>query len=333
MNKKYILFIIATIVFAGCILSACNKKASLEENGGALSNEGPMLEAPSDVPNVTSGITPIATPSIAPEITPIVTTGAQGGKVEDEETPKNPGSGASLTLDNVLGKYTTSYLSSSEARKQNIENAVKKINGTSILPGESFSCYEALKPITEENGYTVASSYEDGKIVSSVGGGICQVSTTLYNAILGAELEVTERHAHSMTVSYVDLSRDAAIAGDYMDLSFTNNLDYPVVINATAKDGRLTFTILGEETRDKQVRKIEFKSVILKETKPPKAVITYDKTKPSSYVKVTQAPHTGYEAELYKIVYVNGQEVDRIKINKSVYEASPQYMTVGTKSE
>lgn len=322
MKKNHILVIIATLAFTGCILSACNKKAPSEKNDGALSNEKPI------------SVTPMVTLSATPGITPIVTTGAQGGgSISSEETPKNPGSDAELTLDQVLGQYTTTYQSSTESRKKNIENAAKKINGTSILPGESFSCYEALKPISEENGYAVAGSYEDGKIVSSVGGGICQVSTTLYNAVLGAELEVTERHAHSMTVSYVDLSRDAAIAGDYLDLCFTNTLEYPVVIKATAKDGRLTFAILGEETRDKLIRKVEFKTVTIKEIKPPKNVITYDKTKPKSYVKVTQAAHTGYEAELYKIIYLNGEEIDRIKINKSIYEASPQYTTVGTRQE
>lgn len=328
MKRTSIMMTIATLVITGCILSACNKKASPDINDEALTNEESISLTPTKAP----GTSPSIAPTKEPEGTPVVTAGASGA-LENDDIPKNPGSDAELTLEAVLGKYTTTYESSTEARKKNIETAAKKINGVSILPGESFSCYETLNPITKDNGYEVASSYENGKIVSSVGGGVCQVSSTLYNAVLGAELEVTERHAHSMTVSYVDLSRDAAIAGDYYDLSFTNNLEHPVVIHATAKDGRLTFEIVGEETRDKEVRKVEYKPVILSETKPPKAVVTYDNTKPTSYVKVTQAAHTGYEVELYKIVYVNGKEVERVKINKSVYEAAPQYMTVGTKSE
>lgn len=332
MKKTNIIMTIAILVFTGCFLSACNKKASPDVNDGALTNEGTISMIPTNPPTKIPGTTPTNVPTEEPIGTPVVTAGANG-TLDNEDTPKNPGSGADLTLDSVLGKYTTTYESSTEARKKNIETAAKKINGVSVLPGESFSCYETLKPITKENGYAVASSYENGKIVSSVGGGVCQVSSTLYNAILGAELKVTERHAHSMTVSYVDLSRDAAIAGDYYDLCFTNNLDHPVVIHATAKDGRLTFEIIGEETRDKEVRKVEYKPVIISQTNPPKEVVTYDNTKPTSYVKVTQAAHTGYEVELYKIVSVNGKEVERVKINKSVYEAAPQYMTVGTKSE
>ena len=87
-----------------------------------------------------------------------------------------------------------------------------KLNGHIIYPGETFSVTAAVIPFTAENGYMLAPSYESGSVVDSYGGGICQVSTTLYNAVLDAELEVVERHNHSMTVSYVEASKDAAIA-------------------------------------------------------------------------------------------------------------------------
>lgn len=228
----------------------------------------------------------------------------------------------------VLGEFKTYYGDSSSARCANIENAAKKINGTLLKPGESFSCYDLLSPFTKENGYQAAGAYQQGKVVSSVGGGVCQVSTTLYNAVLEAELKVTERAAHSMTIGYVKLSRDAAIAGDYKDLKFKNNLENPIAIRAVTKDGWLIFRIEGTEVRDK-TRSISFETVILSETPPGDDVITVDESQPADYTKVTQQAHKGYETELYKIISINGEEVERIRINKSVYHASPRHITVG----
>ena len=86
------------------------------------------------------------------------------------------------------------------------------INGTVLYPGDEFSANTAMAPFTEANGYYAAGSYVNGQVVDSLGGGVCQISTTLYNAVLRAELEVTMRYNHSMTVGYVDLSADAALA-------------------------------------------------------------------------------------------------------------------------
>ena len=95
----------------------------------------------------------------------------------------------------------------------------------------------AVSPFTAENGYELAPSYESGKVVDSYGGGICQVSTTLYNALLKSELEILERHNHTMIVTYVDPSKDAAIAEGLMDLQFANNTDYPIYIEGYGYGG------------------------------------------------------------------------------------------------
>ena len=131
--------------------------------------------------------------------------------VINETQPKGNAEELSMVKD-VLGTFTTSYTTSSKARSRNVENGCRLINGITLYPGEEFSTYESIKPFTEANGYYPAGSYLNGKVVESIGGGICQVSTTLYNAVLLSELEVTERHNHSMIVSYVDPSMDAAIA-------------------------------------------------------------------------------------------------------------------------
>ena len=113
---------------------------------------------------------------------------------------------------------------------QNIRRATELINGTVVMPGEEFSVEQATLPYTEENGYVAGSAYENGQIVESIGGGLCQVSTTLYNAVLYAELEVTRRAPHSMSVSYVEPSRDAMIAEGISDFKFVNNYDTPILI-------------------------------------------------------------------------------------------------------
>ena len=116
-----------------------------------------------------------------------------------------------------------------------------------------------MRPYTAENGYAEAGSYENGKVVQSMGGGICQVSSTLYNAVLLSELEVTQRQPHSMLVSYVEPSMDAAIAGDYKDLKFKNNLEDPIYIEGYVSGGNISFIIYGNDTRSEN-RTIKYKS-------------------------------------------------------------------------
>ena len=128
----------------------------------------------------------------------------------------------------VLGTYHTNFSDSSASRITNIKNAVSKIDGTVLYPGEEFSVYAAIAPLDAGNGYELAGAYENGTTVQSYGGGVCQVSTTLYNAVLYSELDVTQRSNHSMMVHYVDPSRDAAIAGTYKDLKFKNSSEAPI---------------------------------------------------------------------------------------------------------
>ena len=231
----------------------------------------------------------------------------------------------------LLGSFSTEYADSAQGRASNLANGARLINNTVLYPGEVFSGYEHLSPFTGKNGYYVAGAYSKGKVIDSVGRGACQVTTTLYNAALEAELEIVERQAHSMTISYVSLSRDAAIAGTYKDLKFMNNTDVPILIQAYTKGRKITFNIWGHETRDTDSRSIKFETRVLSETAPPHDVINEDPTKPVTYKKVTQSAHTGYKTELYKVVYENGVEVSRTLINKSSYNPAPRYITVGTK--
>ena len=245
-----------------------------------------------------------------------------------EEKPK--GSQEELAkVKDVLGTFHTSFSSSTAGRVTNIENACGKINGTVLYPGEEFSVYEAISPMDAENGYALAGSYENGTTVQSYGGGVCQVSTTLYNAVIRAELEITERYAHSMIVSYVDPSSDAAIAGTYKDLKFKNNTDAPIYIEGYTSGRTLYFTIYGQETRDPG-REVSFESETTGTTQP-KTEIRATNAKIGSITKV-QSSHTGRTARLWKIVTVNGVEQSREVFNNSTYRASPAIYEVGTAS-
>ncbi len=233
----------------------------------------------------------------------------------------------------ILGEFTTEFKDSVEGRAANLANGARLINNAVLFPGEVFSGYDYLLPFEESHGYYVANSYLNGKIVESVGGGACQVTTTLYNAVLLSELEITERNAHSMTVSYVPLSMDAAIAEGSKDFRFKNDTEYPVLIEASSKDRTITFRIWGHETRDIGKRRLEFESKTVQEIRPSSEdIIEKDPTQPTTYRKITQKARMGYRAELYKVVYVDGKEVERILINKSYYGAEPNHVTVGTKA-
>lgn len=233
--------------------------------------------------------------------------------------------------DTVLGSYTTQYASSAQGRAANLANGARLINNTVIYPGETFSAYKYLSPFTVANGYYVAGAYLKGKVIDSVGGGACQVTTTLYNAVLNAELEIIERQSHSMTISYVDLSRDAAIAGTSKDFKFKNNTDVPILIQAWTQDRRITFRIWGHETRDTANRTIKFVTKILSKTNPSTDVVTKDPSMPTTYRKVTTPAHIGYRAQLYKVIYENGAEVSRTLVNTSYYQAAARCITIGTK--
>ncbi len=228
----------------------------------------------------------------------------------------------------LLGSYSTSYSTSAPARKNNVKVAAEYIDGTIIYPGKIFSVVKTIKDRTEENGYQAAQEYSDGNVVEGIGGGVCQVSTTLYNAVINAELEVVERSPHSMVVTYVDVSRDAAISGDYKDFKFKNNTEVPVYIAATADGSTLSFRIYGEETRPSN-RKISFDTKIIETIQPGEAVTTVDVSKPASYRAVTQSAHVGYKAQLWKIVTVDGKETDRVQLNTSSYAAEPEHVIIG----
>ena len=233
-----------------------------------------------------------------------------------------------MQAQDVLGSFTTSFTSSGKARVANVTNGSRLINGVLLYPGEEFSTLAEITPFTVANGYYMAASYSNGKVVDSLGGGICQVSTTLYNAVLLAELDITERYNHSMIVAYVDPSADAAIAESAgKDFKFVNNTDFPVYVESIIKGKEITVNIYGKETRDEN-REVTYESEILEVINPGADVIYADAGQPLGYI-VKESAHIGYKAKLWKVVKVDGVEVERTEVNYSRYKATPRYATVG----
>ncbi len=238
-----------------------------------------------------------------------------------------------LMVKDLLGSFTTSYSTSNSNRSANVANGCRLINGTLLYPGDEFSTCDTVTPFTQQNGYYLAGSYLNGKVVDSLGGGICQVSTTLYNAVLLSELEVTERYNHSMIVTYVRPSADAAISDSSgKDFRFVNNTDYPIYIEGyTTPNKEITFNIYGVETRS-EGRTVEYVGEVLETIRPESDTIYPDASQPIGYIGYigsVEGAHIGYKARLWKIVKENGVEVSREVINTSSYKMVPRSAVVG----
>lgn len=144
-----------------------------------------------------------------------------------------------------ISKYLTRYDESNINRSINIKLASEKIDGTILMPGETFSYNKVVGKRTEKAGYKEAGVYMNGKVVDGIGGGICQVSSTLYNAVLEANLEIEARKNHHFITSYVPVSRDATVSYGTIDFKFKNTRNYPIKINCISQNGICEIIING----------------------------------------------------------------------------------------
>jgi hypothetical protein len=170
----------------------------------------------------------------------------------------------------------------------------------------------------------------NNELTDGAGGGVCQVSTTLYNAVLKAELQVDERHPHTLTVSYVDRSKDAAIAEGLFDFRFTNDTEYPIYIEGWAGGGSISFAIYGHDTRPSN-RTIEFVSKTIETYEPDEPEKIMDDTLEEGKTVTEVEAHTGYYAELWKNIYIDGVLTDSVRVNQSQYQKTRGKIRVGTK--
>ena len=149
--------------------------------------------------------------------------------------------------DVLIAGFSTVFEDATPEEHVNIDLAASTINGTVLSPGEVFSQNETAGPYTEEKGYLEGIGYAGGEVIKDIGGGVCNVATTLYNTSIASDLEIIERHNHSMPVPYVPYGQDAAVAYGYKDFKFKNNTDHPMLIWTELVDNRLFMGFYGKE--------------------------------------------------------------------------------------
>ena len=227
----------------------------------------------------------------------------------------------------TLATYTSKITDSNADRLSNVKLAAQKINGIVMNPGDSFSYLSYVQPITIAAGYKVANVYANGKVEQDVGGGVCQVSSALYSAVLYADLEVTKRYAHSLTVAYVPLGMDATVASGEIDFRFINNTDAPLMIKTNFTKSGITVTLLGEK-KDEDL-KIEIENTTV-QTLYPEEEITEDETLPKGERVVDYAGKNGYVVQTYKKYFRDGVLEKREYVGKSTYKCINKSIRVGT---
>lgn len=314
---------------AAFVTEKCDTSVTEPVNASITRENGEFVITPG-VPGMTidiEGTKGALNEALNGEETDGITVHAEVTEREPEITEENLAS-----IQDVLGTFSTDFSTSGASRATNLQVGSSKINGHVLMPGETLSGYECMHPFTVANGYKTAVAYENGRSVDNIGGGVCQISTTLYNASLLAELDIVERYNHSMSVSYVKPSMDAAIAGTYKDLKIKNPYDTPIYIEGYTSGRTLTFTIYGKETRPAN-RTISFESETLQRIDPGAPTEQVDPTlAPGQRVKV-ESGHTGVRSRLYKCVYVDGELTERTLLHNDNYNATKAIYRVGPAAE
>ena len=221
-----------------------------------------------------------------------------------------------LLFRDLLSEGTTTFNAGNKGRTTNVLLATDFCNGVILMPGDVFSYNSTVGPRTYERGFKDATIYVGTSAEDGVGGGICQVSSTIYYAALRADLKIVERSAHSRMVTYVPLGEDATVAWGSKDFRFENNTDFPIKIVTSHASSSLTVKLYGTKTQNKTV-KIE--TTQLSKT-PFETIRKLDTSLPAGTQKVESNGYTGYETESYRVVYIDGKQVSRTFENKSVYK-------------
>lgn len=245
-----------------------------------------------------------------------VTMGAK--KVPDAELDK---------VRTVIGRFATNF-NSPPSRTNNIRVASLALDGQVIMPGQTFSFNKFLGKRTKDKGFQTAGVFKNGKHDKETGGGICQVSTTLYNAVLRADLEVVTRQPHSMPVWYVPAGQDATVSYPDLDFAFRNNRAEPVAISTFFKPGRLEFVLLGAEKKPGEVTIV---NKTLRTWGVPKTITQYNPNLRPGTTRVLAKGSSGREVASWKVVKLNGQET-RTSLGISHYHGGVKVVEVGPKA-
>lgn len=228
----------------------------------------------------------------------------------------------------LIAKFTTRYDASNSDRTTNLRLACQKLDNKVILPGETFSYNKALGERSTTTGYKNAKVYENGEVVDGIGGGICQISSTLYNAVLMSNMNIVERRNHQFITSYLPAGRDATVVYGLTDFKFKNTRTYAVKIKASVSSGIATISIYGIKQENEYSVSFETKTI---STIPYTIKYVDDLTIANGTEKVKQKGANGVITETYIIKSLNGKVVSRELLSKDTYNAMQRIILRGTK--
>lgn len=226
----------------------------------------------------------------------------------------------------LLSTFSTKYDASNTPRTTNLKLAMNKLNGVVVSPGETFSYNKTLGKRTAEAGYREAGGFAGGRVVQTLAGGICQISSTLYDAVVYANLEIVERHNHMFLAGYVGAGKDATVVYGAYDFKFKNTRKYPIMLKTSIGSGVARIDVFG--IKEDVEYEIEISSKILSYT-PFKVVRENDSSLAPGKERVAQNGMNGCKSITYKILKLNGKEVSRTVLSSDTYDPMNKIIKVG----
>lgn len=227
---------------------------------------------------------------------------------------------------NLLSSYSTSFASSSSNRATNVSLATNKINGKVLMPGEVFSFNGTVGKRTPQAGFKVAGVYMNGQVATDYGGGICQVSSTLYNAVLRANLEIVDRSNHMFEVGYVPIGTDATVSWGAPDFKFKNSRSYPIKIVTSSSNRKCVVKFYGlKESEEYDIEIVSYRTGSV----PYRTTYTTDSSLAAGQQKVIQRGSNGAKSVAYRIRKKNGQVISKELLSKDTYDPHNQIIAVG----
>ncbi|MCR2806696.1 VanW family protein [Paenibacillus soyae] len=231
-------------------------------------------------------------------------------------------------LDRLIMSFTTDFATSAEGRAYNVSVTAEELNDWLLKPGEIFSYADLIAKVEKEHEYREASVILNGKFVTGIGGGICQVSSTLYQTVLRAGLEIVERRNHSLPVAYLPLGHDATYATDAIDFKFRNSTGKSLLIRTEVRDRKVTIKLFGTMPENESYE-IESKTLDTIQAGTQQVV---NRALPVGKSVVVQEGKPGYVVETFRVLKRDGKEVSRERVSKDTYRAQPTIIEVGPAS-
>ncbi|WZL71791.1 VanW family protein [Clostridiaceae bacterium 35-E11] len=234
----------------------------------------------------------------------------------------------SLSLINdLLGVYVTTFNAGNQSRTHNIILAAREMNGTVLMPGEIFSFNKIVGPRTKDRGYQDAPVIFKGELVEGLGGGVCQASSTLYNAVLLSNLKVVERIKHTIPSSYVPKGQDATVSYGVLDFKFENSSPRPIYVESYVHKNRMTVKLYGQRLDNKVVKVHSQENEVIKRP----IEIKYDDQLLQGEERIEQKGRDGYKVTTYKLIYENNVLVKKERISSDYYKPQKQIIVKGIK--